>query len=474
MGSQQGYLDFKRKDFAYKSIEERLKNYDEVLIIQNEKEIKKQAARCMECETPYCHALGCPIFNRIPEWNDFVFRNDIKSAYESLTLTNSFPEFTGRICPALCEASCSLSINLAPVTIKQIELYIIEKAFKDGLVKPNPPKTRKSQSVAVIGSGPSGLSAAQALNSKGYNVTVYEKSEEVGGLMRYGIPNFKLPKWVIDRRVDLMKKEGINFETSVMVGRDISFDHLRSKFNALLLCIGAETPRDLTIEGRDLEGIYFALTYLSQSNEFVSRKKSVDDIIHAKGKNVLVVGGGDTGSDCIGTANRQGAKKVTQIEILPKPMEWNESYNPTWPDYPSILRTSSSHKEGCTREFCVTTKSFISEGDRVVGANCARVEWIKDTNNKNVMREIPGSDFIIEADLVFLSMGFLHAEHSEWLSKLGIEYNDRGNINTSSSYQTNIKGIFSAGDASTGASLVCRGIGHGIQAAMAVDEFLKI
>jgi len=473
MGSLQGFMDFKRKDFDYKSIEERLGNYDEFLVMQNDTGIKKQAARCMECETPYCHALGCPIFNRIPEWNNFVFRKDIKSAYESLTRTNPFPEFTGRICPALCEASCSLSINLAPVTIKQIELYIIEKAFSEGLVKPEPPKERKKAKVAVIGSGPSGLAAADRLNRMGYQVTVYEKAEKAGGLMRYGIPNFKLPKKIIDRRIALMEMEGITFKTNTAVGKDLDIDYLKSAFDAVLLCIGAEAPRDLKIEGRDLEGIHFAVTYLSQANQFVMGDRSEIEIINAKGKKVLVIGGGDTGSDCIGTANRQGAEKVTQIEILQKPREWNESYNPTWPDYPSILRTSSSHKEGCIRDFAVNTKSFISEGGRVVGANCIRVEWVKDSANNNIMKEIPGSEFVIKADLVFLSMGFVHAEHSQWLSELGIEYNGRGNINTSAEYETNIKGIFSAGDAATGASLVCRGISHGRQAALAVAEYLS-
>ena len=473
MGSLQGFLDFKRKDFDYKNIEARLKNYDEILVMQDDTEVKRQAARCMECETPYCHALGCPIFNRIPEWNDLIFRKDIKSAYESLIRTNCFPEFTGRICPALCEASCSLSINLEPVTIKQIELYIIEKAFEQGFVRPNPPKHRKDHSVAVIGSGPSGLSAAHSLNSMGYAVTVFEKSEEAGGLMRYGIPNFKLPKWVLDRRIDLMKSEGVVFKTNSSVGRDISIDDLRSSFDAVLICIGAEAPRNLEVPGRSLEGIYYALDYLSQSNQFVSGKKRKEEIINASGKRVLVIGGGDTGSDCIGTANRQGAEKVTQIEILPKPMEWNESYNPSWPDYPMILRTSSSHKEGCTRDFLVSTKSFTAEGGRVTGANCIRVEWVKDSENRNVMREIPGSDFVIEADLVFLSMGFVHVEHSGWLEGMGIEYNERGNIKITPDYETNLKGVFSAGDASTGASLVCRGISHGLKAASSIAGYLE-
>lgn len=471
MGSLQGYLDFKRKDFDIKSIEERLSNYEEMLLLQNDIEIKKQAGRCMECETPYCHALGCPIFNRIPEWNDFVFRKDIRSAYESLKMTNPFPEITGRICPALCEASCSLSINLAPVTIKQLELYIIEKAFKEGIVKPEPPKENKKKSVAIVGSGPSGLSAAFELRKKGYGVTVYEKSDEVGGLLRYGIPNFKLPKWVIDRRIDLMQREGVHFKKSVAVGKDITIEELKQKFHGVILCLGAGAARDLPIEGREWKGIHYALTYLTQSNMFVSGKKRQDEIIHAKGKNVLVIGGGDTGSDCIGTANRQGAKRVTQIEILPKPREWMESYNPNWPDYPNILRTSSSHKEGCIRDFGVSTKAFIGEKGQVTGVKCARVEWTKDGNG-HVMSEIPGSDFVIEADLVLLAMGFLHVEQAPWLSELGIQYNERGNIQVSEKYATNVKGVFAAGDASTGTSLVSRGIYHGKQVAAAVEEFL--
>lgn len=473
MGSIQGFIDFKRKDFDYKSIEERLKSFDEFIIMQNDIEMKKQAGRCMDCSTPYCHALGCPNFNFIPDWNDYIFRNDLKGAYESLTLTNCFPEITGRICPALCENTCSLSINLAPVTIKQIELYIIEKAFEEGIVKPNPPKHQINKNVAIIGSGPSGLAAAHELRGMGYNVTVFEQAAEVGGLLRYGIPNFKLPKWVIDRRIKLMGEEGINFRTNVEIGEDLSADCINDKFDAVLLCIGAGTPRDIQVEGRNLEGIHFALEYLGQPNKYIFDNQIEKGVINAKGKNVLVIGGGDTGSDCIGTANRQGARKVTQIEILPKPMTWTESYNPCWPDYPSILRTSSSHKEGCIRDFEVSTKSFISRDGHVTGANCVRVQWVKDSNNKFAMQEIEGSDFIIEADLVFLSMGFVHVRHSKLLSELGIDYDARGNISIGSNYETNIKGVFSAGDASTGASLVVRAMYHGRQAAKGIDRFLS-
>ena len=472
MGSFQGFLDFKRKDFDYKSIEERLKSFDEFLIVQDDTEMKKQAGRCIDCDTPYCHALGCPSLNLIPEWNDYIFKNDFKSAYERLILTNSFPEITGRICPALCEAACSLSINLAPVTIKQIELYIIEKAFKEGLVKPVSPICDKKQRIAIIGSGPAGLAAAQELRRMGYQITVYEKSDALGGLMRYGIPEFKLPKWVIDRRIELMKQEGVEFKTNVNIGKDISVGYLNDNFDCILLCMGSGTPRELSIEGSSLEGIYYALEYLTQSTKYLTKNIFENEMIDVKGKNVLVIGGGDTGSDCIGTANRHGARKVTQIEIMPKPRAWNESYNPTWPNYPSILRTSSSHKEGCIRDFKVNTKSFISKDGRVVGANCVRVEWFKNEKNSFEMKEIVGSDFVIEADFVFLSMGFVHVEHSKLLEDLGVKYDTRGNIEVNTNYETNIKGVFAAGDAFSGASLVVRAMNHGRLAADAVNKFL--
>ena len=472
MGSFQGFLDFKRKDFNYKSIEERLKSFDEFLIVQEDIEMKKQAGRCMDCDTPFCHAVGCPSLNLIPEWNDYIFKNDFKSAYERLILTSSFPEITGRICPALCEAACSLSINLAPVTIKQIELYIIEKAFEEGFVKPVSPISDKKQRIAIIGSGPAGLAAAQRLRRMGYQITVYEKSDALGGLMRYGIPEFKLPKWVIDRRIELMQQEGVEFKTNVNIGKDISANYMKDNFDCILLCMGSGTPRELSVEGNTLEGVYYALEYLTQSTKYLSNNINEYEMINVKDKNVLVIGGGDTGSDCIGTANRQGARKVTQIEIMPKPRVWNESYNPSWPNYPSILRTSSSHIEGCVRDFNVNTKSFISKDGHVVGANCVRVEWVMNEKNRFVMEEINGSDFVIDADFVFLSMGFVHVEHSKLLADLGIMYDTKGNIQINTNYETNIKGIFAAGDAFSGASLVVRAINHGSQAAEAINEFL--
>lgn len=472
MGSFQGFLDFKRKGFSYKSIEERLKSFDEFLIIQDDTEIKKQAGRCMDCDTPYCYALGCPSLNLIPEWNDYIFRKDFKSAYERLTLTSSFPEITGRVCPGLCEAACSLSINLAPVTIKQIELYIIEKAFMEGLVQPILPISEKRQRIAIIGSGPAGLAAAQELRRMGYQITVYEKSDALGGLMRYGIPEFKLPKWVIDRRIELMEQEGVEFKTNVDVGVDISMNRIKDNFDCVLLCMGSGTPRELSIEGSSLEGIYYALEYLTKSTKCLTNKVKDHEIINVKDKSVLVIGGGDTGSDCIGTANRQGAKKITQIEIMPEPRVWNESYNPTWPNYPSILRTSSSHEEGCIRDFNVSTKSFISKDGCVAGAKCVRVKWVKNENNSFVMKEIDGSDFVIDADYVFLSMGFTHVEHSKMLEDLGIKYDARGNIEVNTKFETNIKGVFAAGDAFSGASLVVRAMKSGRLAANAINEFL--
>jgi glutamate synthase (NADPH/NADH) small chain len=473
MGTLRGFLDFNRKEFAMISVTERVANYDEFIIMPDDLEMKKQAARCMACDIPYCHALGCPLGSRISEWSDAVLRGNLDQAYDSLIRTNGFPELSGRVCPALCECACTLAIDLAPVNIRQIELYIIEKAFAAGLVQPNKASVSKCKRVAVIGSGPAGLAAADALQTLGYDVTVYEKSDSIGGLLRHGIPNYKLPKSVLDRRIALMEQAGIRFVTSINVGSEYGATWLRREHDAILLCMGAGIPRDLSLEQRTLDGIHFAVPFLTGANQVAVGKQALDDVINARDKQVLVIGGGDTGSDCIGMAIRQGAKLVTQIEILPKPQVWSKPFNPAWPSYPAILRTSSAHKEGCIREFSVTTTAFIAQDGHVSAAHCKRVEWFKDANNRDRMEEIPGSDFIIPADLVLLAMGFLHVEQDTWLSELGVDFGERGQINVVENYQTRSPGVFVAGDAATGASLVCKCINEGRQAAKAIDAYLS-
>lgn len=474
MGKTTGFLEYNREDSSYRDVEERLKDYLAVEIPIVEEAIKRQAARCMDCGIPFCHAKGCSLYNLIPDWNDLIYRDMWKLAYERLESTNNFPEFTGRICPAPCEASCTLSINDSPVTIKQIELAIIEYAFNKGWVKPRAPSIETGKKIAVIGSGPSGLAAAQNLRRLGHQVTVYEKTDKIGGILRYGIPDFKLEKWVIDRRVDQMKEEGVKFETSVNIGEDISVKYLHNSFDAILLTMGAGEPRDLKVPGRELENIYFAMDYLTLSNQFVAKDISENSIISAKNKNVLVIGGGDTGSDCVGTANRQGAKKVIQFEILPKPIEWKQKWNPEWPDWPMILRTSSSHSEGCERDWAILTKKFNGKG-KVESVTCSKVEWEKDSQNRfTKFKEINGSEFTINVDLVLLSMGFVHVEHSKFLESLGIEFDNRGNIITKENrYYTGMSGVFTAGDANIGASLVVRAIYHGREAAKDINEYLE-
>lgn len=473
MGTLRGFLDFQRKEFVMKSIAERVANYDEFIIMPDDTDLKKQAARCMACDVPYCHALGCPLSSRISEWNDEMLRGHLEQAYASLIQTNRFPELTGRVCPALCECACTLAIDLAPVSIKQIELCIIEKAFAAGLVQPNKSSAQKDKRIAIIGSGPAGLSAADALQARGYQVTVYEKNESVGGLLRQGIPNYKLPKSVLDRRILLMEQAGVRFMTGIDVGQVYGADWLRREYDAILLCMGAGEPRDLTVDQRQLEGIHFAVPFLTGANQVAEGKKVLEDVISAHGKRVLVIGGGDTGSDCIGMAIRQGATQVTQIEILPKPQEWTQPYNPAWPNYPAILRTSSSHKEGCIREFSVTTSAFIAQNGQVTGAQCKRVSWLKDDLNRDCMQTVPDSDFIIPADLVLLAMGFLHVEQAPWLSDLGVTFGDRGQIQVDDQYQTHVPGVFAAGDAAKGASLVCKCIHDGRQAAQAIDTWFS-
>jgi glutamate synthase (NADPH) small chain len=473
MGKATGFIEYQRVDMSHRPVEERIGDYREVLMLQPEAQLRCQGARCMDCGIPFCHAMGCPTYNLIPEWNDLVYRNKWREAYERLELTNNLPEITGRVCPAPCEASCTLSINAAPVTIRQIELAIIETAFSNGWVVPRKPLKETGKKVAVIGSGPAGLASAQQLRRMGHSVVIFEQADRIGGILRYGIPDFKLEKSVIDRRLDQMRAEGVSFETDVIIGEDISVRYLKKSFDVVLLTMGAGQPRDIYVPGRGLDGIYFAMEYLKESNRYVAGDIKEHEMPSAKNKSVLVIGGGDTGADCVGTAIRQGAKQVLQFEILPKPQEWDQPHNPSWPYWPQILRTSTSHEEGCAREWAVTTKSFSGRDVKVEQGQFARVEWNTDSRTGNmVMQEIPGTEFSLRVDMVLLAMGFLHVEHTRLIDQLGVDLDSRGNIKTNGAYACSVPGVFAAGDANMGASLVVRAIFHGRQAATAIDEYL--
>ncbi|MBN2656859.1 MAG: glutamate synthase subunit beta [Spirochaetales bacterium] len=473
MGKTLGFLETMRKAQQYRDVSERLQDYKEVAVSMSNKDLIDQGGRCMECGTPFCHNLGCPLGNLIPEWNDAVYRNQWKEAWERMELTNNFPEFTGRICPAICETSCTLSINDAPVTIRNIEWEIAETAWREGWVKVRKPKVETGMSVAVIGSGPAGMAAAQELRRMGHKVTLFEKNNKIGGLLRYGIPDFKLDKSVIDRRVEQMRAEGVEFETGVTIGDDISIRYLKNKFDAVLITIGAGKARDLPVKGRNLKGIHFALDYLSQSNKNVAEESYDEPVINAMGKKVLVIGGGDTGSDCVGTANRQGAVSVHQFEIMPKPLEWDKSYNPQWPDWPQILRTSSSHKEGCFRDWCVTTNEFIGKKGSVTKGTFQKVEWVPGDKGRPRLKPVEGTEFELEVDLVLLAMGFEHVEHNGIVNNnTGLNLTDRGNIAVDENFMTNIDGIFAAGDANVGASLVVHAINYGRKASNCIHDYL--
>lgn len=472
MGKINAFLEIKRENSTLRPTEERIKDYKDVHIYRKDDKSKEQAARCMDCGTPFCH-WGCPIGNFIPEWNDFMFNNQWEKAYELLSATNNFPEITGRICPALCEHSCVLSINDEAITIRENELAIIEHAFKKGLIEANQNIIRTGKRIAVVGSGPAGLAAADQLNKAGHNVTVFERDKKIGGILRYGIPDFKLEKDIIDRRLDLMKKESIKFKENTFVGVDITASELVKDFDAICLACGSRVPRDLEIQGRELKGIHFAMDFLIQSNKRVwGEKIAGEELIDAKDKEVIVIGGGDTGADCVGVAKRQGAKCITQIEILTKPPECRTEKDP-WPYYPSLLKNSSSHEEGCERHWSILTKRFIGKKGKVQKLQCAKVEFSK-TNEKScpVMKEIQGSEFEIEADLVILAVGFMHPEHKGLVSDLNLESNERGNIKTDENFMTSGKGIFSAGDMHRGQSLIVWAISEGRKAAHHIDKYL--
>lgn len=472
MGDIKGFLKVKRKTSQYRPVCERVKDYCEVCVLPKEGHSKEQASRCMDCGTPFCH-WGCPVGNYIPEWNDSVFRGHWKKAFQLLNATNNLPEITGRICPALCEYACVLGINDDPVTIRENELAIIEYAFKNNIIKPNPPKKRTGKRVAVIGSGPSGIACADQLNKAGHKVVVFERDNLPGGILRYGIPDFKLEKWILDRRFKILKKEGIEFKTSIDVGVDYPAKKILKGFDAVCIACGSRSPRDLKIEGRDLKGVHFAMDFLIQSNKRIAGEKlASEELINAMGKRVVVIGGGDTGADCVGVANRQQAACVVQIELLPKPPECRTRDFP-WPKYPMLLKTSTSHEEGAGRDWAVLTKRFSGENGLVKKLSCVRVEFSqKDAFGCPIMREIPNTGFEIEADLIILALGFLHPEKKGLIEELSLELDPRGNVKTGQDFMTSKKGVFAAGDMHRGQSLIVWAISEGRRSAHHIDKYL--
>jgi glutamate synthase (NADPH/NADH) small chain len=471
MGKITGFIEFRRAKQPYRPVTERVRDWKQVMAAFPEDVLKKQGARCMDCGIPFCHQ-GCPLGNLIPDWNDLVYRGQWQEAIERLHATNNFPEFTGTLCPAPCEGACVLGINDDPVTIKAIELAIIDRAFQEGWIKPEPPKVLTGKKVAVVGSGPAGLASAQQLRRAGHEVTVFERDDRIGGLLRYGIPEFKMEKKVLDRRLDQMKAEGVVFRTKAHIGANVPVDELKQNFDAILLAGGACAPRDLPVPGRDLQGVHFAMEYLTQSNHRCEGEKiPVNEEITAKGKHVVIIGGGDTGADCLGTANRQGAASVHQLEIMPRPPETRASDNP-WPQWPFIYRTASAHEEGVERLYSVSSKRFIGDGQgRVKTLELVKVEMVRE-HGRVIINEIPGSSFNIPCDLALLAMGFTGPERPGMLEQLGVKFTDRGNVWHNGSWMTSVPGVFAAGDMQHGQSLIVWAIAEGRSAARGIDKYL--
>ena len=476
MGKTTGFLEIERQERSYDKPEDRLHHYKEFVHPLAAPDIRNQAARCMDCGIPFCHQ-GCPVNNQIPDWNNLVYRDQWRTASENLHTTNNFPEFTGRICPAPCEASCTLNIIDTPVNIKSIECQIVDRAWEEGWIQPMVAAKKTGKSVAVVGSGPAGMAAAQQLARAGHSVTLFEKSDRIGGLLRYGIPDFKMEKHHIDRRVRQMEAEGVAFKTGVEVGKGVSVDQLLADYDAVVLSGGAEQPRDLVLaDGREMDGIHFAMDFLTQQNKRVAgdneAKAAPNGTLSAKGKHVVVIGGGDTGSDCVGTSNRHGAASVTQFEIMPQPPA-KENKMLVWPDWPLKMRTSTSHQEGCERDWSVQTKRAIGADGKITALECVRVEWQLGDGGQMKLVEVPGSEFTLKADLVLLAMGFTGPKQPGLVEQSGVELDARGNVRAPlTNYQTSKPKIFSCGDMRRGQSLVVWAIREGRQCARGVDEFL--
>ena len=474
MGKPTGFLLYEREDAPKRPVDARVRDFAEVELHILPRRLELQGARCMDCGIPYCHTFGCPVANLIPDWNEMISRGHWRRALDLLHATNNLPEITGRVCPAPCEAACTLAINQPAVAIRQIELQIVERGWEEGWIQPEPAPVKTGKKVAIVGSGPSGLPAAQQIARAGHEAVLFERADRIGGILRYGIPDFKLDKSVIDRRMEQMRAEGVVFETGVDVGEDLSVRYIDRNFDAIVIAAGARVPRDLDAPGRGLDGIHFAMQYLAQQNRLNAGDAIPDDErISAKDKNVVVIGGGDTGADCVGTARRQGAKQIVQIELLPEPPADRTPDNP-WPEWPNTLRTSSSHEEGCDRRWSILTKECVGEDGRVKKLRCVKLDWGEpDADGRRSFTEVPGSEFEIDADLVLLAMGFLRVEHGSLKQDFGLATDARGNLLVDENLMTSRPGVFAAGDAVLGASLVVRAIHLGRRAAAAVNDYLK-